>query len=247
MAKVRTGTIEPFVNAAGQRYYRGKIRLGDSSRQRVDVPEPLCFDGGLARAYVRETQAQEDLHGAHLARKRGMPPPASAETVQDWGERWVKARDGKGYMSTRDDRSRLATHVYPLIGPKPMALVSRTDIEGIVEKRRTPRSARGRAVLADGVERLGRGLEDVPRRGRTAKQRDLRVREDNPCDRVAPPDRGSRRKAQQFLSTPTELLDAHGDARTVRPRVCGAWSRSRSTSSRARAELEALEWERRRP
>jgi hypothetical protein len=229
MAKVRTGTIEPFVNAAGQRYYRGKIRLGDSSRQRVDVPEPLCFDGGLARAYVRETQAQEDLHGAHLARKRGMPPPASAETVQDWGERWVKARDGKGYMSTRDDRSRLATHVYPLIGPKPMALVSRTDIEGIVEK--LDSKVRAGTMSWKTAWNVWANVTKMFRDAQNAKQKDLRVREDNPCDRVAPPDRGAH-KAQQFLY-PNELTAHALEMRGRSPR-CAPHGRPRDLPLPAR-------------
>jgi hypothetical protein len=35
--------------------------------------------------------------------------------------------------STRDDKSRYETHVHPLIGDKAMALVTRSDVEGIVE------------------------------------------------------------------------------------------------------------------
>jgi len=73
----------------------------------------------------------------------------------------------------------------------------------------------------------------------TAKQRDLRVREDNPCANVAPPDRGVR-LAKQFLY-PSELL-----ALLACEDVVIEWSRLIALAvylyPRA-GELEALEWE----
>ena len=215
MAKPRTGTIEPFTNAAGRLYYRGKIRLGDGSRERVDIDEPHCFDKQASRDFVLETQMLEDERGERLARKLGQPPPASTETVAAWGERWVKAREDKGYMSTRDDRGRIVTHVVPVIGSKPMAMVNRSDIERVVEvldtKVKTGAMSWKTALNVWGI--VTKMFDDA----QNSKQRDLRVREDNPCDRVAAPDRGVH-KSQQFCT------------RTNSSRSCAART-SRSTSA----------------
>ena len=164
-----------------------------------------------------------------------MPPPS--ESIRAWHVRWVASRAAKGNTSIRDDKSRYQTHVDPLIGEKPMASVTRSDIEGVVE-------------ALDGMVRAGElswhtawntwaVVSKMFRDASTAKQRDLRVRDDNPCDRVAPPDRGVRR-AKQFLF-PSELV-----ALFECPRVALEWRRliAIAVYLHPRAgELEALEWE----
>jgi integrase len=233
----RTGTVEPFVRADGTVYYRGKVRLADGSRERIDIEPPHCFDLDASRVFVRETQVQEDAHGRLLARKLGTPPPATSETVSEWHKRWVASRVAKGNTSTRDDKSRYETHVHPLIGDKAMAFVTRSDVEGIVEaldaKVRTGSLSWLTAWNVWAV--VSRMFRDAT----NAKQRDLRVRDDNPCERVAAPDRGVRR-AKQFLY-PSELL-----ALMACEPVALEWRRLIALAvylfPRA-GELEALEWE----
>ncbi|HEV3190653.1 MAG TPA: tyrosine-type recombinase/integrase [Polyangiaceae bacterium] len=233
----RTGSVDPFKRSDGSVYYRGRIRLGDGSLHRLTIPEPFCNDAADARKYTGTTQVEEDTYGRILARKRGTPLPASTETVREWHARWVASRVAKGNTSTRDDRSRYETHADHLIGDKPMAVVTRADVEGIVEsldaKVRAGKLSWHTAWNAWAV--VSRMFRDAA----VAKQRDLRVREDNPCANVAPPDRGVR-LAKQFLY-PSELLAlfACGD-------VALEWRRLIALAvylyPRA-GELEALEWQ----
>jgi integrase len=236
-SRQRTGTVEPFVRADGTVYYRGKVRLADGSRERIDIDEPHCFDEKAARAFVREIQAQEDVHGRLLARKRGTPPPATSETVREWHKRWVASRVAKGNTSTRDDKSRYETHADSLIGDKPMALVTRSDVEGIVEA--LDAKVRANALSWHTAWNVWAVVAKMFRDASMAKQRDLRVRDDNPCERVAPPDRGVRR-AKQFLY-PSELLALMDCAA-----IALEWRRLIALAvylfPRA-GELEALEWE----
>jgi integrase len=236
-ARHRTGSVDPFERRDGSVYFRGRIRLGDGTLHRLTIPEPFCNVEADARAYTATMQREEDTHGRILAEKRGTPVPASVETVRDWHGRWVASRVARGHTSTRDDKSRFETHVDPLIGGKPMAAVARADVEAIVEK-------------LDGKVQAGEMswhtawnvwaiVSKMFRDASVAKQRDLRVREDNPCTNVAPPDRGVRR-AKQFLY-PSELL-----ALLACEDVALEWRRlvALATYLYARAgELEALEWD----
>ncbi len=234
----RAGSVDPFKRPDGSVYYRGRIRLGDGTLHRLTIEEPFCSVEADARKYTATMQAEEDAHGRILAAKRGGPPVAvPIETVRDWHKRWVASRIAKGNTSTRDDKSRYETHVDALIGNKQMAVVTRSDVEDIVE-------------ALDGKVRTGdlswhtawnvwAVVSKMFRDASTAKQRDLRVREDNPCDRVAPPDRGVR-LAKQFLY-PSEL-----QALLACEAVALEWRRLVAVAvylfPRA-GELEALEWE----
>lgn len=201
-ARQRSGSVDPFKRPDGSVYYRGRIRLADGSLRRLTIEEPFCDVEADARKYTATTQAEEDAHGRILARKLGTPLPATIETVGEWHKRWVTSRVAKGNTSTRDDKSRYETHVAKRIGHKPVASVTRSDVEGIVE------SLDGKVRAGDMSWHTAWNVWAVVSRmfrdAANAKQRDLRVRDDNPCANVAPPDRGVR-LAKQFLY-PSELL-----------------------------------------
>ena len=196
----RTGTIEPFTRADGTRYYRGKIHLGDGTRERVDVDEPHYFDEDAARAFVAETQTQEDRFGKRLARKRGLPEPAT-ETVEDYADRWIEDRGARGIAGASHDKGRLTNHVLPIIGPLGISAVKREDIERVVE------NLDSKILLTeDDDDHLSwktvsnvwvlvtKMFDDAV----NSKNRRLRVRTDNPASGVRAPERGVR-KARAYL------------------------------------------------
>ncbi len=235
--QLRTGSVDAFKRPDGSIYYRGRIRLGDGTLHRISIEEPFCSVEEDARKYVATTQAEEDAHGRILAAKLGLPIPATSETVRDWQSRWLVSRVAKGHTSTRDDKSRYETHVDSLIGSKPIASVTRVDVEAVVEK--LDGKVRAGEMSWHTAWNVWAVVSKMFRDAANAKQRDLRVRDDNPCANVAPPDRGVRR-AKQFLY-PTELA-----ALLACEDVDLEWRRLIALAvylyPRA-GELEALEWE----
>src|SRR5208282_1396182 len=93
-------------------------------------------------------------------------------------------------------------HVVPVIGSKPMAMVNRSDIERVVEV--LDNKVQAGAISWKTALNVWGIVTKMFNDAQNSKQKDLRVREDNPCDRVAAPDRGVH-KSQQFLY-PNELL-----------------------------------------
>ncbi len=194
---------------------------------------------GAGARFRHQVQRQEDLHGRLLAGKLGLAPAplVPAETVREWHKRWVASRVARGNTSTRDDKSRYETHVDALIGQKPMATVQRVDIEGIVEA--LDAKVRAGEMSWHTAWNTWAVVSKMFRDAMSAKQRDLRVRDDNPCERVAPPDRGVRR-AKQFLY-PSELValirceDVELEWRRLIAIAVYLYPRA--------GELEALEWE----
>lgn len=125
----RTGTVEPIPGSSPTRY-RGRLRLGDNSRPRDRVPEPLCYDEDKAAAYVLKLQALEDAKGLLLAKKLGAAP--EGETVGKWFARYFAWRKGRGFVVQRDVETRLRRYVVDRLASKLMTAVTRDDIESIV-------------------------------------------------------------------------------------------------------------------
>ena len=238
MARHRSGTLERCKDRDGKTYYRAKIRLGDGSRERLRVPDAYAYSEERAREWAAAIQEREDAQGLLLAkRKAARGEPAPSETFSAWAKRWVVAREARGLTSAHDDRGRLATHVEPLIGGKPVTGITRADVEGVVEA--LDRKVQNEEMSWKTAWNVWAMLSKAFRDAMTAKQRDLRVREDNPCTNVAPPDRGAK-KAKQFLYPSEFLALMRCDA------VPLEWRRVIALAvylfPRA-GELEALEWD----
>ncbi|MGH7287403.1 MAG: hypothetical protein ACREI8_05225, partial [Myxococcota bacterium] len=126
----------------------------------------------------------------------------TGETVERWASRWVASRKERGLTSVSSDEHRLDNHILPALGPKPMAVVSRADLELLVEKL-------DRRVLDGELSwKTAWNIWAVATKmfadAAGSKIRALRVREDNPAANVPGPDRGSA-KAKTFLF-PSEFL-----------------------------------------
>ncbi len=55
MPRPRTGSVEPLQRADGRTYYRARIRLGDGTRARVDVPGKCSTPAGGRTGAERAT------------------------------------------------------------------------------------------------------------------------------------------------------------------------------------------------
>ena len=136
---------------------------------------------------------------------RASPPRSGrrpdGETVGSWFNRWWEDRVLRGTSSASTDRYRYHGHIEPVIGTLAIKAVTKADIERVVARldAETRKGQSWRTSL--NCWALVRAMfRDASRSKSTA----LRVRDDNPCLGVAPPDRGAK-KIKQYI-TPTEFL-----------------------------------------
>lgn len=161
---------------------------------------------------------------------------AGGETVSKWFERWIKDRGEKGLSAVRTDGSRFRSHVEPVIGQLPMAGVAKADIERLVAKLDADtRGGQSWRTSLNGWALARAMFRDASR----SKNPALRVRDDNPCEGVAPPDRGAK-KSKQYVMPGEFLALVSCEAVPLRARRLYAIA----TYLYARpGELEALEWD----
>jgi integrase len=213
--RARTGSVEPLKRAEGRLYYRARVRLADGSRARVDVPEKYSTPAGgksareRAELYAEALQEREDETGELLAKREKrqadearQDDPRSGETVKLWADRWIVTRRARGLRSVATDEQRLSTHVHPRLGVLLMTKVTRADLENFVEHLdgRVQRKELSWKTAGHVWGLVTKMMADAC----GAKQRDLRVREDDPAQGVHGPDRGVR-KSKQYLY-PAEFL-----------------------------------------
>lgn len=125
---------------------------------------------------------------ARAKSKKKLPPAIYSPTFEQWVSRWLAWREERGLMSIADDRQRLRDHVFPVFRALEMRSVTRADIRKVVEEL-DEKVRRGdlRWKTAFHVWTL---VRVAFRDARQAKRAELVVRDDDPTEGVAPPDRG---------------------------------------------------------
>ncbi|HEX3345554.1 MAG TPA: hypothetical protein VHS09_13315, partial [Polyangiaceae bacterium] len=84
---------------------------------------------------------EHDVERAHALAKQlatraqegGFVPDVAREVVNEWVERWAKARRAKGLRTVGTDLVRYAKWIAPVIGTKAIAELTRRDMEEIVQ------------------------------------------------------------------------------------------------------------------
>lgn len=184
---------------------------------------------------LTQLAAKEALPGLSKKRKGGAPPPG--EALATWAERWFAARELRGLTSVDTDRGRFRVWIAPRLGSKPVAEVTREDIEALVEYLDT--SVRAKELSWKSAINVWGSVAMMFKDACSAKVRALRVRADNPAAGVVGPDRGIK-KAKAYLY-PSELLQL-----VSCEEVDLTWRRAVALSAylyvRA-GELRALQWE----
>ncbi|AUX33194.1 uncharacterized protein SOCE836_053480 [Sorangium cellulosum] len=192
----RTGTFE---FRSGRWWARPT--LADGSRgARVPLPKGAT-----------EEQAREKAKAlSELAQRKGTTKagsPAGAEqpkgpTVAEWGEAWLDERERRGLASVRTDRGRWAKWIEPQLGALHMVAVTTEDLERLVQ--RLDEAVRGGELAWKTARNVwglaSKAFDDAAR----SKTLELRVRKDNPAEKVRPPDEGPAR-GKQFIY-PSEFL-----------------------------------------
>ena len=225
MAVERTGSVEPCKRANGTTYYRARIRLGDGSRERVDVPEnwsrPAGGRSGRQRAelYALGVQEREDEDGALLAAKRKRQAdaakrldPTQPETCDTYFVRHSKAREAEGVRDVRKERTIWGKWLSPRIGSRPIAEVTRDEIEAIRDALDDQVRARIKGGLSCGTsgataQNVWSVLRTLFKEAIASRDRTLRLRKDDPTHgHKAPLKTGKREKTFVYPNEFAKLL-----------------------------------------
>lgn len=170
--------------------YKDRVVMPDGSRPWVHVDAATPEEARQAFDRMRAASQAQRL----ATRKR--QTLTGGLTVRQWMvERWTPSRKAAGLVSAEGGMGRLEIHVLPILGPMPIASVTRENIESVVAHldaaQRLPRAQGGiswkSAACIWGL--VTKAFDDACR----AKDSTLRIRSDNPCEHVRGPDRGVQR------------------------------------------------------
>src|SRR5579872_2585770 len=181
------GTAQKFVGANGRPYWRARASLPDGKRPWL---EPHFAREDRAREYADEKSREavdRKLTVSHYA-----PPKGPAESCDDYFDRLATARASEGIGGVRKERYDWGKWISPRIGPRPIAEVTRDEIEDI----RNVLDAEVKKRLADGLDAGMSGktamniwstLRTTFKEAMSARDRSLRVRTDDPTSGHKPP------------------------------------------------------------
>lgn len=204
-------------NGATPEHFKVRVRLADNSRPWIHLPPEIrTEEEARARAVSMGKTARAE--GWSKPKQRTTPAAkVERETVDEWFARWVRAREGR-VRTVRDDRSRYAWHVSPIIGKTYIGALTRDDIEDVRDAldekiRAGYQDPRGRRKLmapkmASNVWTL---VTTMTRDMGASKDRSLRCREDDLAKGVLGPDRGER--TAKCYVYPSEFLALVADGR----------------------------------
>ena len=152
-----------------------------------------------ARQAARDLQAQYDLGEWD---PWASDAPTTGETLSTYAARWLEDRRKRGLRSVTADDSRLRHWLLPTLGHKPIADVTRADVEGVRDM--LDAQVRMASIAWKTAQNIWLVVGKLFADACNAKTRALRVLTANPCTGILPPDRG-RERARTYLH-PSELL-----------------------------------------
>ncbi len=160
----------------------------------------------LASQSPRRTRRGRSACSKSLVPRASSPfTDAPAECFADRSERWIEARTRKGLTSAAGDEGKIRKWVAPHLDTLAMADISKDQVEAVrdhldraIEKGDTSwKNAANVWAIVRAMFRDACGSKD----------RTLRIRSDNPCTDVAPPDTGER-KAHAYHQSSCSWLSA---------------------------------------
>ncbi|UQA61784.1 tyrosine-type recombinase/integrase [Polyangium aurulentum] len=198
MGRPRTGSVRKEGD-----HFVARILL-DGKYERIHLPTGLSEERAreMAQFYTANPdKARERLAEQGRGRRCGTVEP-KGETFNEYLERWLEDRDRRGLSGIQRDRGAILNRVSPHIGTKPIAVITRRDLEAVVE-------SLDRDVLEGKIQwatavRVWGSTRKLFRDAARSKVKALRVRDDNPAAEVAPPDKGIE-KAMVYIY-PDEFL-----------------------------------------
>ncbi len=208
-----------------------RIRMNDGTRPRFTLPvaefnEPAAF---------AEFADYQRLAKAGLLERTSAGTPAAAVTFATYADRWLEAREAKGFTSVRVDKSALKIHVTPVLGPMPMRAITSANIRTVVE--RLDDKIDAEELSAKSASNVWSTMHKLFVDARKSKREALRVIESNPLVDVEGPDAGAERmKCFLFPSEFVAFLECDDVPEDVR-----AWCAVQAWLTLRPAELLGLD------
>ncbi len=229
------------VTYLGDHYFL-RVRCPDGSTWPRHLPAEAETPAALARAEREGRRMFEEARrrGAGFVPRKMRPRDAAAvpagESFADWFERWCKDREARG-TPAKDQRGHFAKWIGPRFEGRPVASITKVDVETWVEW--IDGQVRAGALSAKTASNVWGTVTKALRDASRAKTLALRVLSESPARDVAGPDGGIRR-AKSYL-WPAEFT-ALVTCERVPVRWRALFALAVYTYTRP-GELEALEWE----
>jgi integrase len=197
MSRPRVGTFEAST-LNGRPVYRGRLRLADGTKsERFDLPAEMSEK--QARKYLAGLQAEEDtshpVFNAKQERARELAAkqkqPHARETCDAWFDRYLPTKEC-GENHRRITGISWAKWISPVIGPKPIADLTRDDVEDVRDK--LDRALDAKQIRHSTARNVWGTLTGALKAAYAAKDRSLRVHAAPLHFGVLPPKKGDSRE-----------------------------------------------------
>ena len=200
----RSGTVVPL-RKGDRTVYVARILLKDGTRRQLRCPVG-CTRERAEKDAARWQLREDTTHELYLDKQRKAGVPLEGETANEWHARFLASRKGV-VGGARDAKWIWGKWVSPTIGPLPMVAITKDHIETIRDRLDAAMAAG--TIRARTARNTWSALVTAFKASVGSKQRDLRVRTENPCIGVLPPEDGEcRRKCWLYPSEVDMLLRA---------------------------------------
>lgn len=235
------GTVQKFKDASGRFYWRARATLFDGSR--VWVGDRFYGKHGKVRAHEYADEKTREAEEKKLTLPKFTRKPGENETSDEYFSRLSDDREAKGIGNVRKERNDWSKWISPRIGLRPVAAVTRDEIEDIrnaldaeVMLRRTQGQEHG--ISGKTAMNIWSTLRITFKESVSARDRVLRVRTDDPTAGHKPPLKSPDRSKTFVYPNEFAKLLACADAPLE-------WRETYAVAAYTYVrpeELEALEW-----
>jgi integrase len=204
-----TGTVITIKSGPNKGCYQGVVTLPNGKRKRLKPP----YERGTSLAYAQEKTA----YWAERYSKAKIPEPETTTGEKTEATHWWDAfhahREGQGKYSVRNMHE---THIAPALAGKHPRDWTKADCEAVRDSLDAKISA-GSWKTDDGRSykfgwkrawNVWTVFTSACKAASASKNKELRVRQDNPCASVLPPDRGKAKQKQWLYPIEFEQLMA---------------------------------------
>lgn len=200
MGRKLTGNVEWHAEGKGG-HWDARVPAPDGTRPRIHLRK---FTEHTDRGKNRAREAAR-ARGELLKTAERIPaaPEKQGETADTWHERFLSSTIRAHLKrANSDSAAHWKNWISKDIGHLSMASLTRDDIERVRD--RLDGAIRAKTLMAKSAGNIWSTLTTALKAAQNAKQRDLRIRADNPALNVLPPERGEARR--KFWIYPTEFL-----------------------------------------